>query len=156
MQKKSYKINPFLLHYGPMVSVMQLGSKTGCSPIHSTQTSHYQAYFGRKPSLATLQLFGCKAYAHTLKIDQLKFTEHTIECIHVGFAEEKRAYLLYSQEKRWLFESQDVEFEEVEGWERVTVDLDSDDDSFINPPSTENGDPEGGHTDGTINNDITN
>ena len=26
----------------------------------------YQAYFGRKPSLATLQLFGCKAYAHTL------------------------------------------------------------------------------------------
>ncbi len=82
--------------------------------------------------------------------------ECTIECIHVRFAEEKRAYLLYSQEKRQLFESQDVEFEEVEGWERVTVDLDSDDDSFINPPSTENGDPEGGHTDGTIDNDVAN
>src|SRR5258708_37870087 len=77
----------------------------------------YQAYFKRKPSLATLQLFGCKAYVHTPKVDQLKFMECTIKCIHVRFMEEKRAYLLYSQDKRWLFESQDVEFEEVEGWE---------------------------------------
>src|SRR5258708_23089515 len=149
MQKKSYKINPFLLHYGPMVSVMQLGSKTGCSPIHSTQTSHYQAYFGRKPSLATLQLFGCKAYAHTLKIDQLKFTECTIECIHVGFAEEKRAYLLYSQDKRQLFEG-------VEGWEQVMVDSDSDNEGIIDSTSTRDGDPEGGHTDRTVNNEFAN
>ena len=50
----------------------------------------YQAYFGKKPSLATLQLFGCKAYAHTPKIDQSKFGECTIKCIHIGFAEEKK------------------------------------------------------------------
>ena len=55
-----------------------------------------------------------------------------------------------------MFELQDVEFEEVEGQEQVTVDLDSDDDSFIDPPSTKNGDPEGGHTDGTIDNDVAN
>ncbi len=36
------------------------------------------------------------------------------------------------------------------------MDLDSDDDSFIGPPSTENGDPEGGHRDRTIDNDIAN
>ncbi len=65
----------------------------------------YQAYFQRKPSLATLQLFGCKAYAHIPKVDQSKFTECTIECIHIRFTEEKRAYLLYSWEKRHLFES---------------------------------------------------
>ncbi len=116
----------------------------------------YQAYFKKKPSLATLQLFGCKAYAHTPKIDESKFMECTIECIHVGFAEEKRAYLLYSQEHRQLFESQDVEFEEVEGQEQVMVDLDSDDDGIIDPPSTENGDPEGGHMDETVDNDVAN
>ncbi len=55
-----------------------------------------------------------------------------------------------------MFESRDVKFEEVKGQEQVTVDLDSDDDSFIDPPSTENGDPEGGHTDGTIDNDVAN
>src|SRR5258708_9720435 len=82
--------------------------------------------------------------------------ECTIECIHIGFTEEKRAYLLYSWEKRRLFESRDVEFEEIEGQEQVTVDLDSDNDSFIDPPSTENGDPEGGRTDGNVDNDIDN
>src|SRR5258708_10382489 len=40
MQKKSYKINPFLPHYGPMLSVMWLGSRIRCSLIHSTQISH--------------------------------------------------------------------------------------------------------------------
>src|SRR5260370_5954152 len=98
----------------------------------------YQAYFQRKPSLATLQLFGCKAYAHVPKVDQSKFMECTIECIHIGFTEEKRAYLLYSWEKRHLFESRDVEFEEIEGQKQVTVDLASNDDSFIDPLSTEN------------------
>ncbi len=53
----------------------------------------YQAYHGKKPSLASLCLFGCKAYTHTLKIDQTKFGEHSIECIH-----EKKAYTLYSHE----------------------------------------------------------
>src|SRR5258708_8041467 len=59
----------------------------------------YQAYFQRKPSLATLQLFGCKAYAHIAKVDQSKVMERTIECIHIGFAGEKRAYLLDSCEE---------------------------------------------------------
>src|SRR5258708_20391051 len=60
----------------------------------NTDITPYQAYFGKKPSLATLQLFGCKAYAHTPKVDQTKFGECTIECIHIGFAEEKKANLL--------------------------------------------------------------
>ncbi len=36
------------------------------------------------------------------------------------------------------------------------MDLDSNNDSFIDPLSTENGDPEGGCTDGNVNNDIAN
>ena len=45
----------------------------------NTDITPYQAYFGKKPSLATLQLFSCKAYTHTPKIDQTKFGEHTID-----------------------------------------------------------------------------
>jgi len=55
----------------------------------------YQSYFGKLPSLATLHLFGCKAYAHIPKIDQTKLGECSIECIHIGFADKKRAYILY-------------------------------------------------------------
>src|SRR5258705_12250286 len=64
----------------------------------NTDTTPYQAYSGKKPSLAMLRLFGCKAYAHTPKVDQTKFGECTIKCVHIGFAEEKKAYLLYSRE----------------------------------------------------------
>ena len=86
-----------------------------CS-LHSKITP-YQAYFGKTPSLAMLHLFSCKAFAHIQRADQTRFGEHAAHCIHIGFAEEKRAYLLYNHEHRKLFESQDVEFEEVEGQE---------------------------------------
>src|SRR5260370_41536501 len=75
----------------------------------------YQVYFGKPPSLAMLHLFGCKAFAHIQRVDQTKFGECVAHCIHIGFAKEKRAYLLYSHEHRKLFESRDVEFEEIEG-----------------------------------------
>ncbi len=44
----------------------------------NTDITPYQAYFGKKPSLAMLWLFGCKAYAHTPKVDQTKFGEHWV------------------------------------------------------------------------------
>ena len=60
------------------------------------KTTPYQEYLGERPNLVTLHLFGCKAYAHVPKVDQTKFGEHTVECVHVGFAEKKKAYLLYN------------------------------------------------------------
>src|SRR5260370_17906822 len=78
-----------------------------CIFTHSldSKTMLYQAYYGKQPSLATLCLFGCKAYAHTQKINHSKFGECTIECIHIGFAEDKKAYLLYSCKCWKLFEA---------------------------------------------------
>src|SRR5258708_26347422 len=109
-------------------------------------TTPYQEYFGKKPSLATLHLFGCKAYAHIPKVDQTKLSEHTIECIHVGFAEEKRAYLLCNPQRRWLTESLDMSSEEADGDERVTVAADSEEEGSVEPNNnTESGNPEGGH-----------
>src|SRR5258708_17087019 len=99
-------------------------------------TTPYQEYFGKKPSLATLHLFGCKAYAHIPKVDQTKLSECTIECVHVSFAEEKRAYLLWNQECHQLIESQDMKFEEGNGEERVSIDTDSEGTSSAEPTHT--------------------
>src|SRR5260370_37423776 len=69
-------------------------------PSHSLNlyTTPYQIYFGRKPSLVRLHLFGCKAYVHVPKVDQTKLSECTTKCIHIGFAEEKKVHLLYNCE----------------------------------------------------------
>ena len=79
----------------------------------NSKITPYQSYFGKPPSLTTLCLFGCKAFAHVPKTDQTKLGERSIECVHIGFAEEKRAYILYNREQQRLIESWDVEFEEV-------------------------------------------
>ncbi len=65
----------------------------------NSKITPYQSYFGKPPSLATLHLFGCKAFAHVPKTDQTKLGECSIECVHIGFAEEKRAYILYNHEQ---------------------------------------------------------
>src|SRR5258708_10345324 len=101
--------------------------------------SPFHVYFGKKPNLSSVHLFGCKAYLHILKIDQSKLGEHSIECVHVGFALEKSAYMLYNREWRCLFKSQDVKFEEPEDRSRKNVDSDSDIDNFHG-----SSDPEGG------------
>src|SRR5260370_37693502 len=88
-----------------------------CTFTHSLnlKTTPYQASFNKKPSLATLCLFSCKAYAHTPKINQSKFSECSIECVQIGFAKEKKAYLLYSHACWRLSWSRHVEFEDGEG-----------------------------------------
>src|SRR5258708_27644222 len=104
-----------------------------CVPSQSLnlETTPYQEYFSKKPNLATLHLFGCKAYAHTPKVNQTKFGECTIECVHIGFAQEKKEYLLYNRERCQLIESCNVEFEEIDVREHVTVELERD--NYGNP-----------------------
>src|SRR5258708_39470508 len=92
--------------------------------------SPFHVYFGKKPNLSSVHLFGCKAYLHIPKIDQSKLGEHSIECVHVSFAPEKSAYMLYNREQRHLFESRDVEFEEPKDRSLKNVDSDSDVDNF--------------------------
>src|SRR5260370_41453168 len=70
----------------------------------NSKVTLYQAYFNKKPSLTTLHLLGCKAFTHIQRVHQTKFGECVAQCIHVGFAEEKTAYLLYNHECRKLFE----------------------------------------------------
>src|SRR5258708_9132896 len=91
------KALPLALWSQAVCHVVWIKNRTLTQSLDSKITP-YQAYHGRKPSLASLCLFGCKAYTHTPKIDQTKFGEHSIECVHVGFAEEKKAYTLYSHE----------------------------------------------------------
>src|SRR5260370_36881488 len=91
MLERSSRPNPFLLPFGLRQSVMLPGSKnhTFTHSLHSKITP-YQAYFGKTPSLATLCLFGCKAFTHIQRVNQTKFGECAAHCINIGFAEEKR------------------------------------------------------------------
>ena len=65
-----------------------------------------------------------------------------IECIHVSFAEDKRAYTLYSMKIDDFLNESDVKFEE-ENRERVNMDADSGEEEYETKVDNDDGNPEG-------------
>jgi hypothetical protein len=95
-------------------------------PIHACEREKtpYEVYFGRRPSLISLRLFGCVAHAHIPEKFQKKTGAKVVEGIHIGFIEEENAWVLYDQEKHRIIRVRDVEFIETGSSERVRVEMD--------------------------------
>jgi hypothetical protein len=95
-------------------------------PIHNLEREKtpYEVYFGRRPSLISLRLFGCVAHAHIPEKFQKKIGARVVEGIHIGFIEEESAWVLYDKEERRIIKARDVEFSETGNRERVRVEMD--------------------------------
>src|SRR5258708_16289692 len=65
----------------------------------NSTTTPYQLYFGKKPSLSSLCLFGCKAYTHVPKVHQTNWANALLSVSILG-VDNKKAYVLYSWEQR--------------------------------------------------------
>ena len=55
----------------------------------------YEAWNGRKPSIAHLRVFGCLAYALVLVQQRKKLDDKAVKCIFVGYSYESKGYRLY-------------------------------------------------------------
>ena len=74
----------------------------------------FEAYTGNKPSVAHLQIFGCKGYVHVPDEKRQKLDKKTLKCAHLGYAEHKRAFILVHRSSGHIVESRDVHFDESE------------------------------------------
>ena len=72
----------------------------------------YEAWNGCKPSLKELRVFGCSAYAHIPKDERKKLNPKAKQCIFLGYGEATKGYRLYDPDKRRVFYSRDVVFNE--------------------------------------------
>jgi hypothetical protein len=88
-----------------------------------SSTMPEEIFTGNKPSIANLRIFGCKAYAHIPKEKRCKLDVKTLECIYIGYADNRKAYRLYHKPSRRVFESRDVTFDEGTNIEpsRITI-----------------------------------
>ena len=86
-------------------------------------TSH-EAFTGNKPSVAHLRSFGCKAHVHIPDEKHQKLGAKSLECINLGYAEHKKAYVCLHCATGRIFKSQDIVFDEgdPEGPSRVKID----------------------------------
>ena len=55
-----------------------------------------ECFYGRKPSLQHLKVFGCLAYVHVPAEVRSKLDPKAEKCIFVGYSEEQKGYRCYN------------------------------------------------------------
>jgi hypothetical protein len=86
--------------------------------------SPYELWTGSKPSVTTIRTFGCKATLSIPGKQGDKLDPPSITGIHLGLANNKKAFIIYDPETRKILESQDVHFfEGSTESERVTIEV---------------------------------
>lgn len=75
-------------------------------------TTPYELWYGRKPNLSFLKIFGSKAHVLIPKELRRKLDSHSYEAIFLGYSEEAKAYRLMNSKTNRLIISRDVIFDE--------------------------------------------
>ncbi|KAK1441129.1 hypothetical protein QVD17_06967 [Tagetes erecta] len=72
----------------------------------------YEAFFGFKPSLDHLRVFGCLCFSTVLNNSD-KFSSHAEKCVMMGYSGNKKGYKLWSLDTKQIIFSRDVKFYET-------------------------------------------
>ena len=59
----------------------------------------YKAWFGQKPMVDHLRVFGCGAYVHVPKDEQKKLDSKAKKCVLLGYGDTIKGYRLYNLER---------------------------------------------------------
>ena len=72
----------------------------------------FQAWYGKKPNLGFVLVFGCKAMVHTLQDIRSKTTwdSHTTECILIGFSDTENLFELWDIARGAALKRRDIIF----------------------------------------------
>ena len=76
----------------------------------------HQAWYGHRPDLHSLRVFGCVGHLHIPEQsgDRVnKLSARSVSCINVGYSLRSKAYLLYDPRTHRVHTSKDVTFEET-------------------------------------------
>jgi hypothetical protein len=86
----------------------------------------HEVFTGNKPSVAHIRVFGCKAYVHVPDERRRKLDAKSMECIHLGYAEHRKAFVCLQRSSGRVIESRDVVFDENDdgGPSRVNIQVD--------------------------------
>ena len=72
----------------------------------------FEIFYGYKPEISHLRIFGCRAFAYIPKDDRRKLDAKSIECVFVGYYDYQKAYRLFHPSSHKLIASRDVVFHE--------------------------------------------
>ena len=74
----------------------------------------YERWYGRKPNVSHLRVFGCTAYAYVQSSERRKLDEKAEKLRFVGYSKKSKGYRLFNEETRQLVTRRDVIFNETD------------------------------------------
>jgi hypothetical protein len=78
--------------------------------------SAHEWYFGTKPNLRHLRVFGSIAYVYIPKEKRKKLDAKDEKCILVGYSDEQKGYKCYNPRTKQACVSRDIVFDESASW----------------------------------------
>ena len=72
----------------------------------------FEAWYGHKPDVSHLRVFGCLVYVHIEKDERSKLDSKARKCILLGYGTETKGYRLYDVDGERILYSCNVVFEE--------------------------------------------
>ena len=74
----------------------------------------YEAWYGRKPHVEHLRVFGCTAYVYVPKDERGKLDSKTKRCTLLGYGSVRKGYRVFEQLTLKICYSRNIEFDERE------------------------------------------
>ena len=72
----------------------------------------FESWFGKKPNVKHLRVFGCAAYTHVPKDGRKKLDPKAKHYIFLGYAAQQKGYRLYNMKTSCIILSRDAVFHE--------------------------------------------
>ena len=82
------------------------------APSKSIETTPYELWFGKKPKLSFLKVWGCDTYVKRLQPDKLE--PESKKCIFIGYPKETIGYTFYHKSEVKIFAAKNGNFLEKE------------------------------------------
>ena len=80
----------------------------------ATGVTPYERWYGKKPDVSNLRVFGCTAYGHVPDSLRQKLDQKAVKMRFVGYGLTQKGYRFYDDNKRKIFICRDVIFNETE------------------------------------------
>jgi hypothetical protein len=79
----------------------------------------YEAWYGKKPAVDHLRVFGCVAHVKSARPFLRKLADRSIPMVFIGHEPGSKAYRVYGSSKQRMHVSRDIVFDEGESWDRI-------------------------------------
>jgi hypothetical protein len=76
----------------------------------ATAVTPYERWYGKKPDVSNLRVFGCTAYAHVPDASRQKLDQKAVKMRFVGYSLTQKGYRLYDENRQRIFIRRDITF----------------------------------------------